>query len=536
MAPIDVPKAIVGGTLIDGTGGPPIPNSIVVIKGAYIVDAGPAEEVDVPEGAEVIDARGKTVIPGLIDSHTHFILMGVRTLTTLDLSGTASIAKVVEKVGEMAGDLPEGAWITGHGWDESGWPERRYPTKWDMDPASPDNPVILHPYYGHLVAVNSRALELASVTKDTADPPGGRVDKDPETGEPTGVLREKAMTIVEGVKPPTTPEVSLRGLEKACEIALSWGCTSIHELGAGAQDFKTYSKAKREGSLRVRGYVMPTARYNEDMLDALEALGVATGFGDELLRIGSAKIYIDGSMGARTAVFTEPYTDDPSTKGIFTIPPETLRSRVARCHRLGMQVAIHAIGDGGIGEALDAIEAAIEEAPREDYRHRIEHCEILTEEQIRRIRRLGVVPSMQPNFVGEWGGPGGMYEQRLGLDRLRRNNPYRRLLDEGIRVAFGSDCGYCPPWPFNPIYGLWAAVNHPIEGSRITLEEAIRGYTLGAAYASFEERIKGSIEAGKLADVAVLSKDLTAIPKEEILDVTVDLTMVGGEILWNAAD
>jgi len=336
------------------------------------------------------------------------------------------------------------------------------------------------------------------------------------------------------VKPPTTREVSLQGLREACDIALRWGCTSIHELDADAVQLSTYQTAREDGSLRVRAYVMPTARFTEEILDSLGTLGIRTGFGDEFYRIGAAKIFIDGSMGARTAVFSEPYEDDPSTKGLFTISPEMLKSRVAKAHDYGMQITVHGIGDGGIEATLNAYEDALVKNPREDHRHRIEHCEILTDEQILRIKRLGVIPSVQPNFAGEWGYPGGMYEQRLGTERLKMNNPYRRFLDEGIRIAFGSDCGYCPPWPMNPLYGLWAAVRHPIEGSSISLEEAVKGYTLDAAYSSFEEGIKGSLEPGKLADIAILSQDLTAIDPDEIKDVTVDLTMVGGKIEYRA--
>jgi predicted amidohydrolase YtcJ len=243
---------------------------------------------------------------------------------------------------------------------------------------------------------------------------------------------------------------------------------------------------------------------------------------------------MDGSMGARTAVFSEPYADETSTYGIFAVSPDILKERVIRAHKQGMQVAIHAIGDKAIEVALDAIEAAIEKEPRKDHRHRIEHCEILTKEQLARIKQLGLVPAMQPNFVGEWGQPGGMYEQRLGLKRLKFCNPYRKLLDEGVKVAFGSDCGYCPPWPFNPIYGVWAAINHPIKENKISIENAIKCYTLNGAFASFEEKIKGSIEPGKLADIAVLSEDLITFPPEAIKDVKVDLTMVNGKILWKA--
>jgi predicted amidohydrolase YtcJ len=525
-------QAIVGGTLIDGTGKTPVKKSIVVIRNSKVVEVGIEGEVNIPNEAEIIDATGKTVIPGFIDSHTHFILMGIKTLTTLDLSKTKSIDEVVEKVKEAAPRVPERAWLEGHGWDESGWDEKRYPTKRDLNPVSLDVPVVLTPYYGHIVSVNSAALKLAGINKNTPDPAGGQIVKDPDTGEPNGLLRDEAIKLIDKVKPPITEELSLQSLRKACEIALSWGCTSIHELGVDTIGLRTYQSARRDDSLKVRAYVMPTARFTEDLLDSLNVLGLTTGFGDEFYRIGSAKMYIDGSMGARTAVFSEPYNDDPSTKGIFTLSPRKLIERVSKAHRNGMQVAIHAIGDAGIDEALNAIEVAQKEHPRKDPRHRIEHCEILSDEQIERISRLGVVPSMQPNFVGEWGYPGGMYDQRLGPERLKKNNPYRKLLDSKIRVAFGSDCGYCPPWPINPLFGIWAAIRHPIEESSITLEEAVRCYTLDAAYASFEEDIKGSIETGKLADIAFLSQDLTEVEPEIIKDTEVWMTIVDGNIVW----
>lgn len=528
--------AIIGGSIIDGTGKPPITDGAIVTCGSKIIAVGPREDISIPENAEVIDVSGKTVMPGFIDCHTHFILMGFRTLATLDLSKTKSLNEVLELIEARISELPEGAWLEGHGWDESNWPEKRYPSKWDLDHVSHEVPIVLTPYYGHLIVVNSAALEAANISKDTVSPEGGEVVKDPETGDPTGVLRDEAMGLVFNVQPQMTEETMLQGLKEACSIALRWGCTSIHELYADAPEYMTYQRARNDGSLRVRAYVMPNARHNEEMLDALGTLGFSTGFGDDYLRIGAAKIFIDGSMGARTAVLSEPYNDDPSTMGLFTISPETLKFRVAKAHNLGMQIAIHSIGDGGIQASLDAYEAALENNYREDHRHRIEHCEILTEEQIQRIKRLGVIPSMQPNFVGEWGWPGGMYDQRLGSERIKMNNPYRKLLDEGIRVAFGSDCGFCPPWPMNPIYGLWAAVRHPIEGSGISLEEAVKAYTLDAAYASFEEDIKGSLEPGKLADIIILSRDISAIDPDEIKDVTVDLTMVGGKIEYMVPD
>ena len=523
-----------GGTLIDGTGALPIPNSSIVVTGPKIVDVGPSEKVNIPKEAEILDVKGKTVIPGFIDSHTHFILMGVRIQSTLDLSKAKSLAEVVDQVSVRLAEMPAGSWLTGHGWDESEWPEKRYPTKDDLDPVSQENPVILTPCYGHLMVVNSRALDSAKITKGTPDPSGGKIDRDLISNEATGILREEAMDLIEAIIPPTTKKEALSGIQEACEIVLRWGCTSIHDMGSDAIDIATYQTALEKGILNVRTYIMPDAQFTDEMLSGLEILGIRTRFGNDFLRIGSIKFYIDGSMGARTAVFSEPYADETSTYGIFAVSPDILKERVIRAHKLGMQVAIHAIGDKAIEVALDAIEAAIEQEPRNNHRHRIEHCEILTEKQLARIKQLGVVPAMQPNFVGEWGQPGGMYEQRLGLERLKFCNPYRRLLDEGIKVAFGSDCGYCPPWPFNPIYGLWAAINHPIEESRISIENAIKCYTLNGAFASFDEDIKGSIEVGKLADIAVLSEDLITFPPKAIKDVKVDLTMVNGQILWKA--
>ncbi|MFQ5821996.1 MAG: amidohydrolase, partial [Candidatus Heimdallarchaeota archaeon] len=248
---LDCPLVIMNGTLIDGTGKSPIQNSSVVIFGSKIGEVGPIGEVDIPKDANVIDAKGKTVIPGFIDSHTHFLLMGVRSLTTLDLSGTRSISEVVERVREQLTELPKGTWLNGHGFDESVWSEKRYPTKDDLDPISPDNPVALTPFYGHLVSVNTRALELVQIKKETPDPPGGKIDRNPVTGEAIGVLREEAIKLIDNVKPPTTKVESLKGLQEACEIALSWGCTSIHELGSDPIDISTYQTAREMGALKV---------------------------------------------------------------------------------------------------------------------------------------------------------------------------------------------------------------------------------------------------------------------------------------------
>jgi hypothetical protein len=347
------------------------------------------------------------------------------------------------------------------------------------------------------------------------------VDKS-EEGEPTGILRD-ARQLVGSHVPPPTMEMALEGLKRACDHALSLGCTGVHEAGLGGFEIRAYLKALEMGILKVRAYLM----WREDLSESVRSLGLLTGFGNEIVRLGSAKLLIDGSLGARTASLFEPYEDDPSTKGLLMMPEEDLKEKVKGIHRQGHQVAIHAIGDYGIEASINAIEEALKASPRKNHRHRIEHCEILTTSQIERIKQLGIVPSMQPNFAGEWSGPDGLYEARLGVRRLRQNNPYRLLLDEDIHVCFGSD-----GMPFDPIYGIWSAVNHPIRESRISLEEAVKAFTLDAAYASFEDDLKGSLEPGKLADVTILEKDLTEIPRDEVKDVKVHLTIVGGNILY----
>ena len=510
-----------GGTLIDGTGRPPVKDSVVILEGDRIVAVGGREEVAVPEGAEVIDASGRTLLPGLIDAHTHFLWMGIRMIRNVDLSGTASLKEALELVRARVVGTPKGEWVLGRGWDDSKWVERRYVTRDDLDPFSHDNPIMLTRVCGHLITLNIRALELAGITRETPDPPGGQIDRGPD-GEPTGILRD-AGQLVERVIPPITEEVALEGLKRACDRALSLGCTGIHDAGLDAFGLGVYQTAQERDILKVRAYVMMA----DEAARAARELGVRTGFGNEMLRLGSVKLLMDGSMGARTAALFEPYADHPSTKGLLLMEPKELKEKVGAAHRRGFQVAVHAIGDRGIDQVIAAFDEALREVPRKDHRHRIEHCEVLTAGQIERIRELGIIASMQPNFVGEWSGPGGMYASRLGPKRLRQNNPYRLLLDEGVSLAFGSDC-----MPFNPLYGVWSAVNHPIRGSRITLEEAVRCYTLEAAYASFEEDEKGSVEAGKLADITILDGNLTEIPAEGIRDVPIYMTMVGGKPLY----
>ena len=522
MSPKTGTYAFVGGTLIDGTGHPSIQDSIVIIESDRILAAGERNQIEIPEGAAVIDVKGKTVIPGLIDAHHHFFMMGMMMMRTVDLSHTKSIQEAQEKVREKLDLTKKDEWVLGTGWDDSKWEDRRYINKWDLDPFSPDHPVVLIRVCGHMISLNSKAMEIAGISKDTPDPQGGQVDKSLD-GEPTGVLRD-AGQLINPFIPQETPEQRLEGLKLANDLALSLGCTGVHDAQLDGVGISAYQAALDQGILTIRVNIM----WRSDLADSIDSVGLQTSFGSHMLRLGPAKIFMDGSIGARTAALYEPYDDDPSTKGLTMMPTEDLNAVVKKIHDQGSQVAVHAIGDYGIDLVINAIEAALKSAPRKDHRHRIEHCELLSTDQIERISRLGIVASMQPNFAGEWSGPDSLYETRLGKRRMRQNNPFRALLDEGVRVPFGSD-----GMPFNPMYGIHSAVNHPIKHSRISVEEAVKGFTLEAAFSSFEEGVKGSIEPGKLADVTVLERDIGEIPAEEIKDVHVWMTMVNGEIVFS---
>jgi predicted amidohydrolase YtcJ len=495
----------------------------VIIEGERISTAGERNQVEIPEDAEVIDVSGMTVIPGLIDAHHHFFMMGKEMMRKIDLSQTKSIEEAQKKIMEKLTVTKKGDWILAKGWDDSKWEDRRYINKWDLDPFSPDHPVVLTRVCGHLITLNSKAMEIAGITKDTSDPQGGQIDRS-QDGEPTGVIRD-AEQLINPFIPPETQEQRLEGLKFANDLALSLGCTGVHDAKLGRVGISAYQSALEEGILKIRVNIM----WRFDLAESIYSMGLQTSFGSHMLRLGPAKIFIDGSIGARTAALYEPYEDDPSAKGLTMISTEELNAMINKIHDQGSQVAVHAIGDYGIDLVINAIEAALKSSPRKDHRHRIEHCELLSSDQIERISRLGIVASMQPNFAGEWSGPDSLYEARLGKRRMRQNNPFRALLDEGVRIPFGSD-----GMPFNPMYGIHSAVNHPIKNSRITVEEAVKGFTLDAAFSSFEEGVKGSIEPGKLADITVLERDLAEIPTEEIKDVSVWMTMVSGEIVYSS--
>ena len=526
--PLSADLALTGGKVATINPRQPYAEAIA-IGGQRIIAVGSGEEIKalIGKATRVIELEGKLALPGFNDAHIHFIEGGL-SLLKVNLRGVTTIKEFQKRVKERASSLPARAWITGGGWDHESLPGGTMPTKEILDAIAPHNPVLLSRLDLHTYLANSKALEMAGITGDTPQPAGGEIIKDPATGEPTGILKEKAADLALRVVPPPSPERRLAAAREALKEARRYGVTSIHD-NTTAADREVYRHLRENGELTARVYALLRDR----------PTGERTGMGDELFKIGAEKGFIDGALGSSTALLFKPYADGPTTRGLAQVSQAALKEAIREAHRKGMQVAWHAIGDAANRMALDAIEAALREVPRRDHRHRIEHAQVLAPADIPRFAQLSVIASMQPaHCISDmpW------TEARLGAERAKWAYVFRSLLDSGARIAFGTD------WPvdsLNPMKGLYAAVTrqslrgepkggwHPEQ--RLTMEEALRLYTLGSAYASFEEGIKGSIEPGKLADIAILSEDLTAIDADEIKDVTVCLTMVGGTIAWRAS-
>lgn len=471
-----------------------------------------------------VDLKGKTVVPGFIDSHVHFLQRGLQ-LFELDLQDTCSIDDALSKLNIKIREIEKGKWITGFGWDESKWKDRRFITKRDIDKVAPENPVVLKRICMHLWVLNSRAIEIlkanSSISKQAS------VEEiNLQTGHLNVSLRTDVKEILKGCFNPSEDELQ-NALLRAQSEAVRLGITSVHDM---TPYLDILTRVNEKGELFVRNYACPSLDCGLGSADCGKTLGKYFNSAfriphSDILRIGCVKIFADGSFGTRTAALMEPYADDEGNRGMLICGQKELDDTVARIHSMGEQIAIHAIGDRAIAAALDAFEKAIKVNPRLDHRHRIEHCELVDNKLISRIRDLNIVVSAQPNFIGQWGNKGGLYEKRLGKERWHRINPLAQFKRKGIHVAFGSD-----GMPFGPMYGIWSCVNHPVVENRLSPDDAIRYYTYGGAYASFDEAKKGTIEVGKLADIVVLSDDITSIPQSDIKNIKVIMTIIGGKV------
>ena len=484
-------------------------------------------------GTRRIDLGGAMVLPGLIDAHGHVASLGER-LTSLDVRGVTSVEAIAARVRERAaGALPDGAWITGGGWDQNLWPGERFPDERPLTEASPDRPVVLRRVDGHASWVNRRALEAARVTRDTPDPEGGRIVRDAR-GEPTGVLVDNAMRLVDDARPKPSRAQIKEWIGVALRRAAEAGLTEIHDAGVGAEQVAAYREMADAGELPLRLYLM----WNGMTAAPIAPLVGQPPFVDYRgrLTLRAVKLMVDGAMGSRGAVFFEDYDDAPGTRGLFVTEPEEIERRAALALRHGYQVCTHAIGDRGIHEVLLAYERALAEAPQADPRLRVEHLQCVRRDDVALLARLHAVASMQPSHATSdmaWA------EERVGAERGRGLYAWRWVLDAGVPIAAGSDF---PVDPERPLVGIRSAVTrqdgrgqppggwHPEQ--RMTLLEAIAAYTRGAAYAAFEERRKGAIAPGFWADLTILGEDLRRVPVERIADVPVRGTIVGGRLVY----
>jgi predicted amidohydrolase YtcJ len=512
----------------------------LAVRGDRVLAAGTAAAIAALIGpaTRVVELGGRLVTPGFNDAHLHFAAGGISMLD-VTLLGTTSLAEIEARVREAAARTPAGEWITGRGWDHTRLPAGElgpggWPTRAALDRAAPDHPVYLRRVDGHTGWANSAALRLAGVTASTPDPAGGEIVRDPGTGEPTGILKETAQGLVARVVPPPSPDRLRRGVDAALELAAASGVTSI-QTDATAADLALYQQLRDEGRLTVRVYAWRPL--TQEMIDSYRRLGIRAPFGDAWLRVGLLKAYVDGTLGSRTAYMLEPFSDDPTTRGIVTLPAEELNALVRSAHDAGLQLAIHAIGDGGNRLVLDAIERAAGGA--RGARHRIEHAQVLDAADIPRFRRLGVIASMQPTHATSdmrW------VEERIGRERaVEGAYVWRSLLDAGATVIFGTDFAV---EPLPPVEGLYSAVTRQsrerpgeppggwIPGERLTLQEAVRLYTAASAYGEFQEAEKGTLEPGMLADLVVWDRDLLQVPEREILSARPILTVVGGRIVF----
>jgi predicted amidohydrolase YtcJ len=507
----------------------------LAIKGNRILKVGSSSEMERVTGdsTKVINLEGAFVMPGFSDSHTHF-LDGGFSLSNVQLREAKTPDDFASRIEYLAQELGEGAWILNGNWDHQQFDPPELPKKEWIDPVTPNNPVCVNRHDGHMVLVNSVALKIAGISKDTPTPDGGEILRDPRTGEPTGILKDTAMDLVTEHIPEPTLEEKMGAIEAALKRANSFGVTSIHDM-SNTSNFEVYRELSDQKKLTARLYVyIPISAI--DLLTGPEKRAFPQ---NDFLKIAGLKGFVDGSLGSSTALFFDSYLDDPSKRGLLVadmFPEGIMEKRLTAADQAGLQVAVHAIGDEANHIILDLFEKVMEKNEKRDRRWRIEHAQHLIPEDFERIGKLRVIASVQPYHAiddGRWA------EQKIGRERSRHTYAFRSLLESGVVFACGSDW---PVAPINPLTGIYAAVtrrtldgNNPdgwFPEQKISMEEAIRGYTLNAAFTEFAEHLKGSLEEGKLADVVILDQNLFEISPEKILDTKVVMTVLDGEIVY----
>jgi predicted amidohydrolase YtcJ len=515
----------------------------VAIQGNRIVEVGDSEAILKLAGSKtrVIDLKGRRIVPGFNDAHVHFY-MGGDGITSVQLHEASSLEEFREKIAEFTRSRPKGEWILNGNWDHERWTPAQLPTHQLIDDVTPDNPVFVNRSDGHMCLANALAMKLAGVDKSTKDVPGGLIVRDAD-GNPTGIFKDAAKTLIEHVQPRPSMEQILSAIRAAQTYATENGVTSVQDMGVFtahgvdtmADVIRGYQILERRGELHVRiSTHLPLVDWKR-----LASAGVMADFGSEKLQIGALKSFADGSLGSTTAWFYEPYSDAPTTSGIPSpelLHPEEMYAHMRDADKAGLQIAVHAIGDRAIRTILDMFERLETENGASDRRLRIEHAQHLSPADIPRFAKLHVVASMQPYHAiddGRWA------DKRIGSERVKTTYAFRSLLDAGAVLAFGSDWFVAP---MNPLAGIYAAVTRrTLDGKnpdgwvprqKISVGEAVHAYTVGSAYASLEDGVKGSIEPGKLADLAVLSDDIFHMNPVEIETARVNMTIFDGKVIF----
>jgi len=509
----------------------------VAVLGERIVAVGSSAEMDAWRGprTRMLDAHGKLLLPGFNDAHVHFVDGGMQ-LVNVDLKDADSRQEFARRIAERARRAPK-EWILGGRWDEQKWTPAELPGKELIDAATPKTPVFVNRYDGHMALANSVALRLAGVTAKTPDPPGGMIVRD-AGGNPTGILKDAAMSYVDKVIPPLTREQRRRAVKRALAYAATLGVTSVQHMNPEYADVAVYAELAEKGELTARIYAAPLETHWQDQAK----IGIRHGFGSPFLRLGAVKGYTDGSLGSATAYFFDPYLDVPNTRGLLSEemqPLDKMRQRLVRADAAGLQLSMHAIGDRGISMMLDLFADVIRANGERDRRLRIEHAQHVAAKDFQRFAQMKVIASVQPYHAiddGRWA------EKRIGAKRLQTTYAFRTFLDDGVRLALGTDWTVAP---LNPMWTIYAAATRAtldgknpdgwVPQQKIKVAEAVEAYTMGSAFAEFQDKEKGSITPGKLADMVLLSDDILTIDPRAIPEVKVEATIVGGKIVYERA-
>ncbi|OGD16429.1 MAG: amidohydrolase [Candidatus Aminicenantes bacterium RBG_16_63_14] len=529
-----VDLALVNGKVWTGDPGRPWAEAVAV-RGDKIFAVGTTEEVRklAPAGTKLVDLDGSLILPGFIDSHTHFLAGGF-ALKSIQLRDARGREEFVDRIAAKARELGPGRWVLNGDWDHQQFSPVELPRKDWIDAVTPDNPVCVNRLDGHMILVNSLALKLAGVTKTTPVPPGGEIVKDTGTGEPTGIFKDTAMDLVYAKIPEPSFVEKLEAAEASLRHAAENGVTSVHEM-ADAASFEVFEELARRNLLTARVHVyVPITE-----VETLARLKLKSPFGSPYLKLAGLKGFMDGSLGSATAYFFEPYTDDSKTSGLLhgqMFPEGVMEKRILEADRAGLQLAIHAIGDRANSMLLDMYERTVAVNGPRDRRWRVEHAQHLRPADIARFGRLGLVAAVQPYHLiddGRWA------EGKIGPERARTTYAFRSLRQAGAILAFGSDWTVAP---LSPILGIYAAVTRrTLDGKRpggwvpeekVSVEEAVRAFTVNGAWVEFAESAKGTIEAGKLADLVVLDRDIFTIPPGEIDGAKVRMTVFDGKIVY----